>query len=311
MSVYGRAARPSPNLQARIAGSATTKEAEAGEGDFGAEDGGRAERIVSACLAALARHSSISASMRQMARVGNRDLVGAGRYVQAGTGEDQRFRFESSISAQAIDSAKSDSFDLIEVSDGVAFWSYQKNAELPPMVHRVDIRRVRNRLEEADPKKVGGPDAITRHLGGLQRTLSMIRESFRFASVESAEIDGMPVWRIEGRWDPERLKPILPDIAGAVADGVVPPTALPDGMPWSVVLSIGKRELFPFRVEWYAIRGPRPVVHEILEKVAVLEFYEVRIGEPVDATSFVYKPAVEGLVDVTDSFAATVHPPRP
>jgi hypothetical protein len=82
-------------------------------------------------------------------------------------------------------------------------------------------------------------------------------------------------------------------------------------MPWNVRLAIGRRELFPFRIEWRAIPGPRPVTATTPEVVAVLELYDVHLGEPVDATAFVYKPAIDGLIDVTEQHLKELTPPRP
>jgi len=47
------------------------------------------------------------------------------------------------------------------------------------------------------------------------------------------------------------------------------------------------------------------------EPIAVLELYEVRLGEPVDAAAFVYKPAIDGLVDLTDNRVQFLTPLRP
>ena len=264
------------------------------------DDDGRAERMVSACLAGLARHESIFARLRQMARVGEREMFGAGLYEQAGLGEDQRFRFESSLTVG------DDTYSLLEVCDGLAFWSYQKNADLAPTVHRVDARRVRAALAPAQGPSVTS-EAITHQLGGVQRTLALIRERFRFAAVESSEIDGMPIWRIEGRWDRDELVKVVPELKDQPADAAIPPEALPKGLPWSVVLSLGKRELFPFRIEWFARAGSGGG----LDRAALVELYDVRIGEAVDATAFVYKPAADGLMDVTDAFIAAMRPQRP
>ena len=47
------------------------------------------------------------------------------------------------------------------------------------------------------------------------------------------------------------------------------------------------------------------------EVVAVLELYDVRVGGPVDAAAFVYKPATEGLMDVSENYSARLQPLRP
>jgi hypothetical protein len=272
-------------------------------GDSAAQSAAQAERIVSATLAALGRAGSISARVRQKVRVGDRVLVGAGRYVQSGLGEDQRYRFEVSTKADT------ETFDVLEVCDGLFAWSYRRIGTQPPQLERIDVRRVRDRVRQLQP---GNDDAVSAHLGGLQRTLALVRSWFRFVAVEPAVMDDMPVWRVEGRWHPESLAALLPDQADAATrPGGIAPAELPDGMPWSVRLWIGKRDLLPFRVEWLAIPGRRPVAARDPEPVAVLEMYEVRLDEPVDAAAFVYKPATEGLIDVTESHVQRLAPLRP
>lgn len=272
-----------------------------GEGQGNGE--GQAERIVAASLAGLARAESISARVRQKVRVGDRVLVGSGRYVQSGLGEDQRFRFESVMKADT------ETFEVIEVNDGLFFWTYRRLGSEPAQVERIDIRRIRERLQKLRPGERG---AISAYLGGIQRSLSLVREWFRFVTVDSAVVDTMPVWNIEGRWNVESIAALLPDQADAIRKQAgITPAQLPDGMPWSVRVGISKRELFPFRIEWFAVPGRRPVADGEPVTVAVHELYDVRIGEPVDATAFVYKPAAEGLVDLTETAVKHLAPLRP
>ena len=258
---------------------------------------------MSATLAALGRVGSISARVRQKVRVGDRVLVGAGRYVQSGLGEDQRYRLEVSMKADT------ETFDVLEVCDGLFAWSYRRIGTQPPHLERIDVRRVRDRVRQMQP---GDDAAVSAHLGGMQRTLALVRSWFHFVAVEPSNIDDMPVWKVEGRWHPESLATLLPNLADAATrPGGIAPEELPDGMPWSVRLWIGKRDLLPFRIEWLAIPGRRPVAARDPEPVAVLEMYEVRLDEPVDAAAFVYKPATEGLIDVTESHVQRLTPLRP
>jgi len=268
-----------------------------------ADQAAQAERIVAATLAAMGRAESISARVRQRVRVDDRVLVGAGRYVQSGLGEDQRYRYESSMKSDT------ETFDLLEVCDGLFAWSYKRIGPQPPQLERLDVRRIRERLHQLKPADdvVASP-----YLGGVQRTLSLLRDWFRFTTVEPTTIDELPVWRIEGRWCGECLALLLPSHKeAAIKPGGITAAEMPDGMPWSVRLSIGKRDLFPFRIEWLAIPGRRPVADREPETIAVLELYEVRLGEPVDAAAFVYKPAIDGLIDLTDSRVQFLAPLRP
>jgi hypothetical protein len=263
----------------------------------------QSERIVSATLSALGRAGSISARVRQRVRVGDRVLVGAGRYVQSGLGEDQRYRLEVTMQSDT------ETFEVLEICDGLFAWSYRRIGAQPAQLERIDVRRVRDRIQQVQPTE---NPTVAPYLGGVQRTLALVRDWFRFVGVEPSAIDDLPVWKVEGRWHPESLATLLPAQAeAATGPGGIPPAELPDGMPWSVRLSIGKRDLFPFRIEWLAIPGRRPVADREPEPIAVLELYEVRLDEPVDAAAFVYKPATEGLIDLTESHVQRLQPLRP
>lgn len=267
------------------------------------DEAGRGERIAAAAIASLAKAESVSARVRQLARVGDTVLKGNGRYVQQGTGREQRFRLESRLSSDT------ETFDLLEVCDGLFFWNYRKLGMQPATVQRVDVQRVHEYL---DTLKIGPRPSDGAFVGGIQRTLALVRQWFRFTTATAEELDGMPVWTIEGSWHKPLLAALLPAHAEAIKSPAgITAADLPEGMPWSVRLSIGRRELFPFRIEWLAVPGARPVTATTPEVVAVFELYEVQIGEPVDATAFVYRPAIEGLIDVTDQHLKELRRPRP
>ena len=310
-SIYSRpvAAAGDGSQPASGEGTVVPLAAAAGAGQGGvqgveqADQAGKAERVVAAALAGLARAPSISARVRQLVRVGNMVLKGSGRYIQSGTGEEQRYRYETTLNTT------SEEFEMLEVCDGLFAWSYRKLGPQPAQVERVDIRQVRDRLTAL---QVADRTDISSHLGGIQRPLARVRQWFRFTTVTSAVMDEVPIWLVEGAWDRESLALILPGQAEQIRSPAgIGPADLPAGVPWSVRLSISKRELFPCRVEWLAIPGPRPVGVAQPEVVAVLELYDVRIGEPVDATAFVYKPATEGLLDTTETAVSQVAPWRP
>jgi hypothetical protein len=297
-SVYRRSAAAA----AQVGGERAAGEKSAGEKGVGDKDV-QAERIVAASLAALGRSESISARVRARIRLDDRVLVGAGRYVQSGLGEDQRYRYEASLKADT------EAFELLEVCDGVHAWSYRRLGPQPPLLERLDVRRVRERLEQLQP---GAGTPASPHLGGVQRSLALLRTWFRFCSVESAAIEDLPVWLVEGRLEPAALALLLPDQKDAItAPEGISAAALPDGIPWGARLWIGKRDLLPFRIEWLAIPGRRPVPEGDAETVAVLELYDVQLGAAVDASAFVYKPAIEGFVDLTETCVKNLVPLRP
>ena len=281
----------------------------AAAGERSAEEA-QAERIVAGALLALDRADPFTAKIRQKARIGNRVLTGPGRYVQSGAGESQRFRYESRLECDTeLSECRTESFELLEVCDGLFAWGYRRNAADPPGLSRVDVRRVREKLESL---QVADPENAARYLGGLQRTLWTIREWFRFTRAEQADLDGLPAWRIEGRWDAEKLAAILPDLATAARrPGGVEPRELPDGVPWAVRLWIGRGDLLPRRVEWLAIPGPRPVAAAEPEPIGVLDIHDIDTTARVDAATFFYKPPPDGLMDMTEQHVTTLRAWRP
>ena len=300
-SVYQRPAAPAPASVVPPGGA----EGAAGSppDESAADRAARAERVVAASLAGMARASTLSARVRHLVRFDDVVAKGGGRYVQSGVGEEQRYRYEYRLTTGE------EECEVLDVCDGLFAWNFRRIGPFPPSVERIDVRRVRERLESLGVTHRKDQSA---YLGGVQRHLSLLRQFFRFRSIESGTIDDVPVWTVEGGWDLDTLAWIVKDKADVIKSPAgIPPHELPDGMPYSVRLSISKRELFPCRVEWLAVPGKRPVPAAAPQVVAMLEFYDIRIGEPVDVSAFVYKPATEGLTDITESYIPQVHPLRP
>jgi hypothetical protein len=269
----------------------------------GAEAAAQAERIVASALAKLARADAVSLRLRQRVRIGDRVLVGTGRYLQAGRGEEQRFRFETMLTCDT------ESFEITEVSDGLFCWIYRRVGQDKPELQRIDVQRVRSRLEEL---KVPDPSETAAYLGGMQRCLWWIRQWFWFEEAVPGELDGRPVWFVTGRTPAGALAGVLPNLAEAAKrpEGIRP-EELPDGWPWRVRLAVGKADLLPYRLEYLGIPGPRPVEPADVEPIAVIDLLEIELDGPVDAAAFFYQPAGEGLIDITAHHVQSLAPLRP
>ena len=256
----------------------------------------QAERLVASMLSRLGRVESISARIRQRTRAEGMVIVGTGRYLQQGSGVDQQFRFE------VVNKADTETFELLEVSDGISFWKFQKGSSTPVRLARVDISQIRTKLKDFGIEE---GQAVAPHLGGLQGALAHIRRYFQFESAERESLEGLPVWRVVGRWDSSRLIEIFPHLKALPnsSDGVA--EEVPTGTPCSVELIIGSEQLFPFRITWSGRSDDGEV-----EPISILELYEVRLGEPIDSAAFVYKPSAEGLLDVTEQFVRAIQPLR-
>lgn len=273
------------------------------DGADASELAAQAERIVASSLATLARAESVSLRMRQRVRIGDRVLVGTGRYLQAGRGEEQRFRLETTLTCDT------ESFELTEVSDGLFCWIHRRIGQNGPEFQRIDVQRVRARLEEL---KVSDPSETAAYLGGLQRTLWWIRQWFWFDEAVTGEIEGRPVWLVTGKTPPAALGTVMPSLVESAArpEGVRP-EELPDGWPWMVRLYVGKADLLPYRIEFLGIPGTRPVEPAEVEPIAVVDLVDIELNGPVDAATFFYQPAAEGLIDITANHVNMLAPLRP
>lgn len=272
-----------------------------------ADEAARAERIVASSLARIGRAESVSIRLRQRVRLGDRVLVGAGRYLQAGRGDERRFRFETTLTSDGTSTGET--FEVTEVSDGLYCWLHRRIGTEPPTLHRIDIRRIRSKLEELG---AADPADTAPYVGGLQRNLWWARQWFRFTAATPAEHDGRPVWLVEGRWQPGTLELLLPALAESAGKaGGLRPEQLPDGVPWESRLAIGRGDLLPLRMAFLAIPGTRPVSPAPPEPIAEVEFLEVQLDQPVDAAAFFFQPASQELVDVTDHVVKTMSLMRP
>lgn len=268
-----------------------------------ADRAAQAERILASSLAVFGRADSVALKLRQRVRVGDRVLVGTGRYVQAGHGEDLRFRFETTLTADT------ETFEIAEICDGLFCWLHRRAGPDPATLHRIDVQRVRSRLGEL---QAPDPEDTARYLGGLQRVLWSARQWFNFTEAVPGELEGRPVWLVEGRWNPLPLVILQPGCkTAATQPGGIRPEQLPDGMPWSVRFAIGRSDLVPYRLEYLALPGPRPVSGGDLEPIGVIDLVEVEFNGPVDTTAFYYQPATEGLIDITDPYLRMLGLMRP
>ena len=162
-------------------------------------------------------------------------LVGTGRYLQQGSGVDQQFRFE------VVNKADTENFELLEVSDGISFWKFQKGSSTTVRLARVDISQVRAKLKDFG---IDEDQAVAPHLGGLQKTLALIRRYFQFETAERDLLEGLSVWRVIGRWNSTRLIEIFPHLKALPDSSEGMSTEVPAVMPCSVELIIGGNSCF-------------------------------------------------------------------
>ena len=263
------------------------------------------DMLYASMLAAMERHQSIAARIRYRVAEYGQQFVGAGIYSQqampAGQGRGElllRLELKMQIAEQVC--------SLLQVSDGNSFWT---NCDLPNHVPltRVDLARVRRGIAR-QPKQTVTPQNAWMALGGLPKLLRNLRGNFDFGPVEEGNLERLPVWIVRGQWRPAPLSVMLPGqkdkiLAGQPADL----TNLPANAPDSVVMLIGREDLFPYRVE-YRRRLAKPKrlpfsKTEFADTVLLaMEWYEVQFDTPLEPRQFIYSPGDLAVIDQTDIF---------
>jgi hypothetical protein len=265
----------------------------------GSSDGRPSADLLRRVLASLDAQHAIAAKVRQKVELLGHPMFGEGLYLQQGRGVERRLRFELALQASSV-------MTLVQVCDGANLWIYEDlgNRKNLSRVDLARLRRARVKSTGAAPiAMVGGPWLS---LGGLPRLIGELDNALDWGpSSENLLDEELRVWTIEGRWKKDRLAEMLPDQKDAIMAGrAVDTTRLAPNLPDRIALHIGCDDLFPYRFEYWrsqsaAADDPQAARGKLL---AVMEFYEVQIGAPIDPRRFLFKPVNLQPADRTQAF---------
>lgn len=259
--------------------------------------GGAAEIPSGAALVARATQSllaqpSLAASLRYRINLYGQQMVGSGTYLQLGSGDDKLLRLE--LKLPVGDRVSS----LQQVCDGRFLWIHR---DLPGETElaRIDLDRVRRAVAQDDlVEGITTPSQLA--WGGVSKLIEGMAENFEFSAPGRDSIQGIPVWTIEGRWRLDRLRAMLPEQADAIeSHESLADIDLPPQLPLRVRVSLGRDDLFPYRMEYLQRDTDRG---NALKAIVAVEFFAVQPGIEIDPLQFVYQPGDVEVVDRTDRF---------
>ncbi|HEY2881437.1 MAG TPA: hypothetical protein VGJ15_03365 [Pirellulales bacterium] len=259
----------------------------------------------------IAKQASIQARVRYQVDLFGQHTIGEGIYLQQGAGNERQFclQLQTPVGQQRL--------TFTQVCDGKFLWQYQESSQKPagdttdgPTISRIDLRRVRQAIEQTKHRPqldscidLSGAMA----LGGLPRLIDGLSQSFHFTRCDNKKLGVLPVWVAQGGWKPEGLEPFSKELADLAAHGEpLLLNKIPPQLPEEVRVFIGQDDLFPYRVEYRrrTMQKGKPEELAKAEKVPIMvvEFFEVRLGVPIDPQQFVYQPAGAVVVDATAIF---------
>ncbi len=248
--------------------------------------------LVRQAEATLQRHYTVSAQVTQKSYFFGHETFGSGAYFEQRLNQGLLFRLELNIRTRDDKLASG----LLQVSDGRYLWNYRK-LRGSESLSRVDLALVRQRLDE-----VGGAQTVRvldswPGIGGLPKLLRSFDKAFIFDKPEGVQLQAdFPAWKVEGRWRPEMLVRAVPDHKDAIEQGRgVDRENLPEHLPNSVILFLGKEDFFPYSIVYYRLKGTTADVKASPNDVPMVRIImkNVRFNQQIHAAQFVYKPGLE------------------
>jgi len=254
----------------------------------------------------LLQYRSLAARVRQRIELFEQPLSGAGIYQQWGRGQEPR-RVRLELKLQVAGQTAS----LQQIGDGRFLWD-RRDILGQVSLSRIDLRKVRQAMEEERAGQAPEGLGSWLALGGLSQLLSGIDENFEFTSAEPALLGKLPVWVLIGTWREEALDQFFPAAADAPPTASQTPIRLPAHWPNRVLVVLGADAnipLFPYRVEYQRAQGVAGGAGESgagervkFGTLATLELFEVQPGADLDPETFRYDPGNQEVVDETQAF---------
>jgi hypothetical protein len=265
----------------------------------GSQETPDATLLLSSAVAWIESRESISARLRQKIHLLDHELIGSGSYEQVGRQEQRRFRLELKVPVGESMS----SFQRIHT--GKYLWVCEELGSQTTLA-QIDVELVRRLVAQrrGTPSPGGPAGGIAMPLEGLPKLLANLNDSFQFSVVRQGYLDQLAVWQLEGTWKPAVLAEWAGGQKGKVLAGEpINWKALPQQLPQRVVVTLGRDDLFPYRMEYLreSAAGKQDASGGI-GTIATLEFFEVRLGGPISPQRFVFQPGDRTVVNGTEAY---------
>jgi len=247
-----------------------------------------ADQLLDQASTMLARYHSVVAKVRCRAQLFDREIIGNGEYLQGpGTSRLMRYELRLQTGNRVVHS--------LQVNDGRYLWR-RYVYEDEPEIDRIDVNRA---LSSAMANGiVAGPEAVVVvGMGGLGRLIESLRKDFQFTSVFRSElgngqVGGLPVYGVEGTWNPL----VLSNLGLASAEKLRP------HVPDRVTLYLGCDDAFLYRVDYSRTQSGAGEGGAAPKPLLKLELFEVQFDVPIDEARFHFDAAAHHVVDVTERY---------
>ena len=160
------------------------------------------EVLLDLAIAEMESHEALSARTTvQVHLFGHHLFARRGSYVQKGSGENRKYRFEIAVQGGAGPLVQT------QVNDSLRLWILEDNVATKKL-RLVDLVQLRE-AGGLDAMKTSSPQLDMIGMGGLSGVMRSIQNSFRFEQAVQIEWNGQAVWAMRGPWRPEQLARLM------------------------------------------------------------------------------------------------------
>jgi hypothetical protein len=214
-------------------------------------------------------------------------LAGSGRYLQSGDGPEKLFRLDLTTQLEG--------YKATQQTIGGKRYLYLRRDFGPEQrsLARVDLRRVRQAIEESGPPLSLDPSPTWLGIVNLPKMLNSLSQWFDFEPALDQRVGGREVLRVRGRINREMRGQLLGDKKGQGGEQI----------PDSIELTFGTDNalpLFPYRIEY--LKRPSKGKDNELTPLLTLDFFSAKVRRDIDPQQFEYFPGDQEVEDRTRLF---------
>jgi hypothetical protein len=214
-------------------------------------------------------------------------LAGSGRYLQSGDGPEKLFRLE--LTTQLDDYKATQQ----TISGKQYLWIRRDFGADQRSLARVDLRRVRQAIEDSGPPLSLDPSPTWLGIVSLPKMLGSLSQWFDFEPSREDRLGDRKVLRLRGQIDQAKQAQLLSEKKGQGGEQI----------PDAVELTLGTDSalpLFPYRIEYF--KNPPKGKSGELTTLLSLDFFSAKVRRDIDPQQFDYFPGDQEVEDRTRLF---------
>lgn len=211
-------------------------------------------------------------------------LAGSGRYLQSGEGPEKLFRLELATQLEGYKATQQ------TIGGKQYLWMRRDFGPEQRSLARVDLRRVRQAIQESGPPLSLDPSPTWMGIVGLPKMLGSLSQWFDFDAALNEQAGDRQVLRVRGRINRAMKGRLLSERKGQGGEQI----------PDTIELTLGTDSvlpLFPYRIE-YLKRMPKDK-SGALAPLLTLDFFSAKVRRDIDPQQFEYLPGDQEVADRT------------